>query len=378
MNIMRCRHQESHDQVVFEEKEAVELEKAYESQAADQQKAKAAVHVEQKVNGDDYFVLYLEIVLTSPDCSQRMLEQHGIDSQAPAGVGPAVSRFAVLPLLPSLEANRHLRRKTWWMNEVNKDKRLSRDFSKICIVMRDLAYRWPNWQPLGTWHIIMLIYTAMKSHRWQIHDYRNHVMYSDIKKRFTPADNFRRMMELISNGFCLTTGPGLIDPCETGDMDVFVDMTLEMRNSVTHAAQLCLRSMNAGKLQWYLSDPDAANGPNQAQFGYGTGMESIESEAMNTNAAPELGGAGGLGENGEEMLEIDGRLVPQSAIGSGFNPNSLVPRHVQAAQSAQVGPQVGHVAMPEDIENNTGKEQVEKVGKDMQNKLDSFMAMLDD
>lgn len=54
MNIMRCRHQESHDQVVFEEKEAVELEKAYESQAADQQKAKAAVHVEQKVNGDDY------------------------------------------------------------------------------------------------------------------------------------------------------------------------------------------------------------------------------------------------------------------------------------------------------------------------------------
>merc|ERR1719162_698115 len=80
MNIMRCRHQESHDQVIFEDKQAEELEKAYESQTADQQQAKAAVHVEQKVNGDDYFVLYLEIVLTSPDCSQRMLEQHGIDS----------------------------------------------------------------------------------------------------------------------------------------------------------------------------------------------------------------------------------------------------------------------------------------------------------
>ena len=78
------------------------------------------------------------------------------------------------------------------------------------------------------------------------------------------------------------------------------------------------------------------------------------------------------------MIEIDGRLVPASAIGSGYNPNSLVPRHVQAAQSAVVGPSLGQVDMPTNIEDTTGKEQEEKIGKDMQNKLDSFMAMLDD
>merc|ERR1712178_355866 len=175
---------------------------------------------------------------------------------------------------------------------------------------------------------------------------------------------------MISNGYILSTGPGLIDPCETGDLDVFTDMTLEMRNSVTHAAQLCLRSMNSGKLQWYLSDPDAANGPNQNQFGYGDAQQ----ETIATDAAPELGGV----PKEEEMIEIDGRLVPASAIGSGYNPNSLVPRHAQAAQSAVVGPSLGHVEMPQDIEDTTGKEQTEKVGKEMQNKLDNFMAMLDD
>merc|ERR1712142_605863 len=116
----------------------------------------------------------------------------------PTGLGPAVSRFAVLPLLPSLAANRSLRRKTWFEHEIKKDANLNRDFS-ICVkIFRDLAYRWPNWQPLENWHIMQLVYIALKGIRWQIYNYEEHVMYTQKKKVFSIADNFRRCLELIA------------------------------------------------------------------------------------------------------------------------------------------------------------------------------------
>jgi len=250
-------------------------------------------------NDENNFVLYLEVIFTSPQCSTKLLESHGIDSQAPAsagGIGPAANKFAVLPLLPSLNANRALRRKTWYEHEVKSDDKLKRDFTYCAKLFRDLAYRWPNWQPLETWHIFQVCYIALKGIRWQIHDYKEHVMLTSVKKQFTVADSFRRCLELIGSGFILTNGTGIIDPCETGDMEVFNDMTIEMRNSVTLAAQTALRCMNYGRLEDYLSDPEALMRPDANRFGYedNEDMEQQLDKQMQRDMAQFTGQAQGM------------------------------------------------------------------------------------
>ena len=99
---------------------------------------------------------------------------------------------------------------------------------------------------------------------------------------------------MLASGYVLTNGLGVIDPCETGDVDVFNDMTLEMRNIVTLAAQTCLRSMNYGKLELYLSDPEALNNPDAARFGYGNDedFEQQLNEQMERDIAAYTGEAG--------------------------------------------------------------------------------------
>merc|ERR1712142_172063 len=187
---------------------------------------------------------------------------------------------------------------------------------------------------------MQLVYIALKGIRWQIYNYDEHVMYTQKKKVFSIADNFRRCLELIATGYMLLNGPGIIDPCETGDVDIFNDLTIEMRNAVTLAAQTALRAMTYNKLAHYLSDPEALTGPDAMKFGYGDE---------------------GMSEQAKRQMEIDIMKYTGQTDVLAFG---MMPREIESAPVVTADELLGG---PEDVMTNTKKKD------EVDDKIDDFM-----
>merc|ERR1711981_46567 len=102
---------------------------------------------------------------------------------------------------------------------------------------------------------------------------------------------------------------------------------------------------------WYLSNPDATRGPDQANFGYGEDDSKKPGAGQEVDTAPQLAGD-------VEMVEVNGYLTPAN----------LIPR--------QVGP-TKHEGDPLNMvtaEDNMGKDHTD----DVDDKVQDFMKMFDE
>jgi len=99
-------------------------------------------------------------------------------------------------------------------------------------VFRDLAQRVPAWASLGDWPIELLVERALFSANIPL----------------PPAESMLRILEVMASGLALVDGPGLRDPCEREDVDVFMHLSVQEREDVTHSAQDFVRKIHYRKI----------------------------------------------------------------------------------------------------------------------------------
>jgi len=99
-------------------------------------------------------------------------------------------------------------------------------------VFRDLAQRVPAWASLGDWPIELLVERALFSANIPL----------------PPAEAMLRILEVMASGLALVDGSGLRDPCEREDVDVFLHLSVQEREDVTHSAQDFVRKIHYRKI----------------------------------------------------------------------------------------------------------------------------------
>ncbi|TRZ03329.1 hypothetical protein DNTS_027487 [Danionella cerebrum] len=95
----------------------------------------------------------------------------------------------------------------------------------IIRILRDLGQRMPSWAKMSDWTMELIVEKSISSASGQL----------------GPGEALRRVLECVATGILLPDGPGLLDPCEKGQLDVLRDMSKEDREEVTASAQHMLR-----------------------------------------------------------------------------------------------------------------------------------------
>ena len=103
-------------------------------------------------------------------------------------------------------------------------------------VMKDKTRRDPAWGHLGDWALELLVERSLFSAGYTM----------------SPSKSIMRIMEVLASGLLLPDGPGIKDPCEREDVDVFEKMSSQMKEDVTKQAQIDLRNIHYRKIHLML------------------------------------------------------------------------------------------------------------------------------
>ena len=68
----------------------------------------------------------------------------------------------------------------------------------------------------------------------------------------SPSKSIMRIMEVLASGLLMPDGPGIKDPCEREEVDVFEKMSPQMKEDVTRQAQIDLRNIHYRKIHLML------------------------------------------------------------------------------------------------------------------------------
>jgi zinc finger RNA-binding protein len=104
-------------------------------------------------------------------------------------------------------------------------------------LLLDITHRNPTWAVLDRWILTLLVQKCI---------------VSSSPGYDTPGDIFRRVIESISSGVLLPGYPGILDPCESGPVDVSSVLTAQQRADITLSAQHYLRLIAFNQLHLVL------------------------------------------------------------------------------------------------------------------------------
>jgi len=99
-------------------------------------------------------------------------------------------------------------------------------------VMKEKARRDPAWANVGDWAMELLVERALFSAGYAL----------------TPSKSIMRVLEVIASGLILPEGPGIKDPCEREDLDVFDHLSLQDKESITKQCQEDIRKIHYRKI----------------------------------------------------------------------------------------------------------------------------------
>ena len=103
-------------------------------------------------------------------------------------------------------------------------------------VMKDKARRDQVWGHLGDWALELLVERSLFSAGFTM----------------SPSKSIMRIMEVLASGLLMPDGPGIKDPCEREEVDVFEKMSPQMKEDVTRQAQIDLRNIHYRKIHLVL------------------------------------------------------------------------------------------------------------------------------
>ena len=109
-------------------------------------------------------------------------------------------------------------------------------------VMKDKASRDAVWAGLGDWPLQLLVERALFSAGFAL----------------SPSKSVLRVLEVLASGLILPGGPGLQDPCERDEVDVFGHLSPQQREDLTRAAQTEVRHIHYRKIHITLGMEDRA------------------------------------------------------------------------------------------------------------------------
>ena len=118
-------------------------------------------------------------------------------------------------------------------------------------MMKDLARRREVWAGLGDWALQLLVERSLFSAGYSL----------------APSKSVLRVIEVVASGLLLPDGPGIIDPCEREEVDVFSHLTPQQREDLTSAAQTEIRNIHYRKIHLTLgmeSDSTEPSEPKQS------------------------------------------------------------------------------------------------------------------
>jgi len=107
-------------------------------------------------------------------------------------------------------------------------------------VIKDLGRREETWSQLGDWALQLLVERSLFSAGYGL----------------SPSKSVLRVMEVVASGLLLPDGPGIMDPCEREEMDVFSHLSPQQREDVTSAAQSEIRNIHYRKMHLTLGMED--------------------------------------------------------------------------------------------------------------------------
>merc|ERR1719233_853636 len=95
-------------------------------------------------------------------------------------------------------------------------------------MMRDKVQRDISWSGLTGWATELLVERALVS----------------ADRNLSPSSALMRVMEVVASGLLMPDGQGVQDPCEREEINVFNNLSLQIREDVTKQAQLDLRNIH--------------------------------------------------------------------------------------------------------------------------------------
>ncbi|XP_046400489.1 zinc finger RNA-binding protein isoform X2 [Ischnura elegans] len=159
------------------------------------------------------------ITLTSPVMREQLLhEGAGGDSLSQAQVKDPPDVLDKQKCLDALAALRHAK---WFQARATG----LQSCVMVIRILRDLCQRVPTWAPLHSWAMELLVEKVMSS----------------AGQPLSPGDALRRVLEAVASGLLLSSGPGLMDPCEKEPVDAASVLTPQQREDITASAQHALR-----------------------------------------------------------------------------------------------------------------------------------------
>jgi len=99
-------------------------------------------------------------------------------------------------------------------------------------VMKEKARRDSAWANIGDWAMESLVERALFSAGYSL----------------TPSKSIMRVLEVIASGLIMPEGPGIKDPCEREDLDVFDHLTLQEKENITKQCQEDIRKIHYRKI----------------------------------------------------------------------------------------------------------------------------------
>ena len=95
-------------------------------------------------------------------------------------------------------------------------------------MMRDKVQRDIRWSGLTGWATELLVERALVS----------------ADRNLSPSSALMRVMEVVASGLLMPDGQGVQDPCEREEINVFNNLSLQIREDITKQAQLDLRNIH--------------------------------------------------------------------------------------------------------------------------------------
>jgi len=103
-------------------------------------------------------------------------------------------------------------------------------------IMKEKTRRDTVWSALDSWALELLVERSLFS----------------VGFALSPSKSIMRVMEVVAGGLLLPGGPGIRDPCEREDVDVFDHLTAQSREDITRQAQADLRNIHYRKIHLVL------------------------------------------------------------------------------------------------------------------------------
>jgi len=117
-------------------------------------------------------------------------------------------------------------------------------------ILRDLSRRVSAFGSLSCWSLELLVEKAINSAGVPV----------------SPGEALRIVFEILSSGFLLQFGPGLLDPCEKESCDALEGLHNQARQDITHYSQEALRQIAYRKIHLIL-DIEPLSRLNNSNYG---------------------------------------------------------------------------------------------------------------